>query len=477
MTLARTGATGQGGLDPQVLAFTSSLVPDLQLVREDLLGSLAHVVMLSKQGLIPRADGQALHRALVELWKTRPTLPAEEDVHMAVESHLGTLVGEAARRLHTARSRNDQVALDLKLHVREQCRLAVVNLTALAQTLAERAARERSTVLPAYTHRQRAQPVSLAYWFLSWTFGFLRDAEAFAFALGQANVSPLGVGAVSGTSLKNDRELTRSLLGFARATDNGLDTVADRDFALDYLHAASKCLVRVGRLGAEVVDYASAEFGVVKLGDAIACGSSMMPQKKNPDVFELLRGNSARQLGDLMGLFALMKGLPAGYFRDLQEDRGPILATSARLAGCLPILQLALRQITFDAERCRALVSDGSTQATDLAEALVAQGLPFRDAYARVGALVAQSRTLGVPLAQLTLQQAQAVVPQADEAWLRKLDPSAAAKAKLSAGSTGEAALDTQLSTVTTRIQMLNAAAAQVPSLDALFVRLSEATP
>lgn len=476
MTLARTQATGAGGLDGKVLAFTSSLEHDLKLVTEDVLGSAAHVVMLARVGLLPPEEAKAIRGALLEVLTSKVPLPNEEDVHMAVEAHLTQKLGEPARRLHTARSRNDQVSLDLRLHVREQARTTVLTLTGLVKTLVERAKQDQALVLPAYTHRQRAQPVSLAYWWLAWASGFARDAETFVHAMAQADVLSLGVGAISGSSLPIDRGITQELLGFSRMTLNGLDTVGDRDFALDFLQAAAKCMVRVGRLGTDVIDFSTSEFGFLKLSDAISMGSSMMPQKKNPDVFELLRGRSGAQLGDLMGLFAIMKGLPGGYSRDQQEDRGPLLGTCQRLRENLELLAIGLPQVSFVADKCLAAVSDGGTQATDLAEALVSRGLPFREAYKRAGALVAEARKRNVGLAQLSLEQAKAVEPMADEALLARLEPKNAAAAKQVKGGTGPASIEWQLGELRARADALVAQAEKVPSLSTLVTRLQEAS-
>jgi argininosuccinate lyase len=362
--------------------------------------------------------------------------------------------------MHTARSRNDQVATDLRLHVREQCADTVAALASLAQALIVRAQADREVLLPSYTHRQRAQPVSAAYWWSSWAAGLLRDAQSFVAAMKQADVSPLGVGAISGTSLPNDRELTRKALGFSAVTVNGLDTVGDRDFALDYLYAAAKLSVRIGRLCADLIDFSSQEFGFIALGSEIACGSSMMPHKRNPDVFELLRGKSGHAIGALTGLLATVKGLPGGYSRDLQEDRAPLLETSARLKAALPVLTLALKQVRFVPERC--------------AEALVKQGVPFREAYQKVGSLVRLAREKGVALAQLSPADAQAIDARFDAKTLACLEPAAAVARKESTGGTGPHALEKQWEQMTAQAHALAAEAAKIPRIAALWKALEE---
>ena len=491
--VAKTEAAGGPGLDPKVLAFTSSLELDRRLLREDLLGSLAHVSMLAATGLVPGDVAQAIARGLKSLWNdANPlpegeggaqrrvrgeallSLPDEEDVHMAVEAELLRRIGAPSRALHTARSRNDQVATDLRLHVREQCANTVTALAELSAALVARAKADREILLPSYTHRQRAQPVSAAYWWSSWAAGFLRDAQAFAFVMHQADVSPLGVGAISGTSLPIDREHTRKALGFASTSVNGLDTVGDRDFALDYLYAAAKLSVRIGRLSADLIDFSSQEFGFIALGSEISCGSSMMPHKRNPDVFELLRGKSGHAIGALTGLLATVKGLPGGYSRDLQEDRAPILETSEKLDATLPVLRLALEHVRFVPERCAAGLAEGATQATDLAEALVKQGLPFREAYQKVGSLVRLAREQGVALSQLSAEVAQTIDARFNAQTLACLEPKAAVARKESAGATGPNALETQWTQLAAQSESLTAEASRIPRIDALWKALEE---
>ena len=292
--------------------------------------------------------------------------------------------------------------------------------------------------------------------------------------LGQADTLALGVGAISGTSLATDRESVRKALGFSRMTDNGLDTVGDRDFALDFLYAATRLLVRLGRLSTDLIDFSSKEFGFVTLGGEIACGSSMMPHKRNPDVFELLRGKSGSAIGALTGLLATVKGLPGGYNRDLQEDRGPLLEMGTRLDECLSVLRLALKNVKFEPEVCRAALEDGSTQATDLAEALVKKGIAFRDAYQAVGTLVRVSRDQNIALSKMTVAQAAAVDARFDAAVLTVLEPKAAAARKNSAGGTGDLAILAQLTNLAAGVSALSARAQAVPRLDGLFSKLKE---
>jgi len=475
--IAKTAAAGGSVLHPDLLRFSSSLDLDLGLLEEDLLGSLAHLTMLSRRGIIPKDAAAQLKDGLLRIRTLAKegnlALPAEEDVHMAVEAWLHTNVGAAAGLLHTGRSRNDQVALDLKLHVREQAARILEGLAGLVELLVDRASGELETLVPAYTHRQRAQPVSVGYWLASYAAMFARDLDAFEFVLRQVDAMPLGVGAIAGTTLPTDREIPRELLGFSRVTLNGMDTVGDRDFALDFAYAAARFLLHASRLATDLVDYSTGEFGFVKLDDEIACGSSMMPQKKNPDVFELVRGKSGRAVGNLTGLLVTLKGLPGGYNRDLQEDRGPLLETGPLVRGVISILELALPRVKFQPERCRAALEADATQATDLAEALVKKGMPFRDAYRAVGKLVRACSDRGLPLGAADAALAASIDPAFDEATLRAASLDGALERKSSAGSTGIASVEAQLLALRGRLEDGRRAAAATPRIEGLFEKIA----
>jgi len=476
--IAKTDAAGARGLLPEVLAFTSSLSQDRALLAEDLVGSLAHLHMLARCGIVARDDALKIHGALVDLW-TRAAADlwspqGEEDVHMAVEAELTRALGEVAGRLHTARSRNDQVALDLRLHVRAQAAGVLETLGALLSKLAELAAAEVATLIPSYTHRQRAQPVSLGYVLAGYGAMLARDVDAFAFALDQADVLPLGVGAISGTSLPIDREVTRGLLRFARISQSGIDTVGDRDFALDFAYATCRCLLHASRIATDFVDFSSSEFGFVKLHGELACGSSMMPQKRNPDVFELIRGKSGAAVGNLTSLMVTLKGLPGGYNRDLQEDRGPVLASGPLAKGVLGMLRVALENVTFDHQRCAQAASDGYTQATDLAEALVKRGVPFRSAYQMVGTLVREAQRGGVALSDVPLALAQSVDPRFDAELLAAAKPDEAVLRKETPGGTGPRSVLAQVEQLRGAAARAGRLAAATPALDHLFHALKE---
>jgi argininosuccinate lyase len=374
--------------------------------------------------------------------------------------------------LHTARSRNDQVALDLRLHVREQVALALEEIAGFVGELADRASRERDTLLPGYTHRQRAQPVTASYYLCGWGAMFARDAAALVNAT-PAEL-PLGVGAMGGTSLPIDREIVRELLGFESVTANGMDTVGDRDFALDFTYVAARSLLHASRISADVIDFCTAEFGYVRLDDEIAMGSSMMPQKRNPDLFELIRGKCGRAIGNLNALMVVTKGLPGGYNRDLQEDRQPLLDTGPLLRSVLQMLRVGLSRIRFDARRGREALADGATAATDVAEALARAGVPFRTAYKLTGALVRKCMERGIPLADAPLDLAQGIDPRFTTEVLRASDAAAAVTRKRNAGGPGPASIEKQIASLRGSAASAREQARRIPRIEALFATLKE---
>jgi argininosuccinate lyase len=331
------------------------------------------------------------------------------------------------------------------------------------------------TILPSYTHRQRAQPISLGYLFCGWGAMLARDADALKGVLRAADALPLGVGAIAGTSLPIDREIVRQLLRFSSITSNGLDTVGDRDFALDFCYCAARALLHASRIATDVIDFCSAEFGYAKLDGAIACGSSMMPQKRNPDVFELIRGKAGRAVGNLTGLLVTVKGLPGGYNRDLQEDRQPLLETGPLLVGVLSVLGVGLDHLRFDPEKTLRAVEGDYTQATDLAEALAEKGVPFRTAYQLTGKLVRKCQEQGIPLARVTPQLAREVDPRFDDAVLRAADPRASVARKRNAGGTGPDSVRAQIAALEEESALALQAARAAPRLQDLFARLREA--
>lgn len=471
--IARTDATGRVEMLPELLAWSSSLPHDRSFVREDILGSAAHVTMLRNVGLLEAGDARALRAALLAMYDAAAAgelvlEDGEEDVHMAIEARLTRDLGDVGKRLHTARSRNDQVALDLRLHVRDQAARTLADVAALVTELADRASRDKDVVLPAYTHRQRAQPVSAAFFLCAWSMQLLRAADVVAQAIARANESPLGSGACSGTSLPIDRSVVAHLLGFSAVTANALDTIGDRDFVLDWTWAGARVLLALSRLSTDVIDFTTSEFGYLRIGDAVAAGSSMMPQKKNPDIFELVRAKASRGVGNLMSMLTLVRGLPTGYNRDVQDDRQAALDTGPLVRGATGAVRAAIAHVTFDRERCLAAVSDGSTQATDIAEALVRKGMPFREAYKATGQLVHLARARGVDLARVGLEAAKSVHPAFDEAVLSVVDPRVAVAAKKSAGGTAPDRVEEQIAWVRAAATELGYKASSVPTLDDL---------
>jgi argininosuccinate lyase len=399
--------------DPTVERFSASIHFDRALAHYDLRLSGAHAAMLRQVGLLSDDDERALQDGLArvaeEIESGRfPFDPALEDIHMNVESRLHELVGAAAGRLHTGRSRNDQVATDLLLYLRDVSRAAERGLDGLRGVLIERAGEHLDTVLPGYTHLQRAQPVRLAHHWLAFVEMFGRDAARFRDLRTRLAHSPLGSGALAGTTLPLDREATARALGFEAPARNSMDAVASRDAALEFLSACAIAVVHLSRLAEELVLWSSAEFGFVELADAYSTGSSLMPQKKNPDVPELVRGKSGRVIGNLVTLLTVLKGLPLTYNRDLQEDKEPVFDSAATLRDCLEVMAGAIATLRVDEARMRAAADDPMLLATDLAEALVREGVPFREAHEAVGRAVGHCLEKDLDLRRLSRQDLQA---------------------------------------------------------------------
>ncbi|HWP67249.1 MAG TPA: argininosuccinate lyase [Candidatus Limnocylindria bacterium] len=410
-----------------VEAFTSSLAVDRHLYPYDIAGSLAHVRALVRARLLTPAEGRRLARGLDrvrrELDDGRFRFRAsDEDIHMAIERRLTELVGPVGGKLHTGRSRNDQVALDLRLWLRDECARLADAVRALERALVATAERHRTLVLPGYTHLQRAQPVLLAHHLLAHRAMLARDRGRFLDCRKRADELPLGAGALAGAGFAIDRARLARDLGFARPSANSLDAVGDRDAALEFLAACAITAVHVSRLGEELVLWASEEFGFVELPDAFATGSSMMPQKKNPDVAELVRGKSGRVIGALVALLTTLKGLPLAYNRDLQEDK-PVLFDAARtVRDSLAVLSAMVPRLRFRAARM-AEAADGLLLATDLADALVERGLPFRQAHEVVGGLVRHCLRTGTALRALDAATLARHSPLLTRAMVRRLTP------------------------------------------------------
>ncbi|MCA9678015.1 MAG: argininosuccinate lyase [Kofleriaceae bacterium] len=430
-TKGARGRRFEGGLAPDAAELNASVGFDWRLLPHDVEGSIAHARMLGRQGIIPTDDVEQivtglravqgrLERGEVD-WDT-----ALEDVHMNVEARLIDDVGDAGRRLHTGRSRNDQVATDLRLYARAAAARLVAAIDRLRAALVGQARRHVDTLMPGYTHLQRAQPVRAAHHFLAYEAMLGRDRGRLVDAARRAGESPLGSGALAATTFPIDREGVAADLGFAGVTHNSLDAVGDRDFAIELVAACALCQVHLSRLGEELVLWLSQEFRFARLPDAYCSGSSLMPQKKNPDLAELVRGKTGRVMGDWVTLMTVVKGLPLAYNKDLQETQEPLYDAVETLEASLGVCAGMVDALELDVARLRVAVGEGHLVATELADYLVARGLPFRDAHDVAGALVRRALDRGVELAGLSLEELREVHPLFDDDVYGWLDPARA---------------------------------------------------
>jgi argininosuccinate lyase len=421
------GGRFEGGTEAEVEAFTSSLDFDRRLYRQDIAGSQAHAKMLAKQGIIAPEEAESIVRGLEEIriemeagefdWD-----PALEDVHMAVEARLTEKIGEVGRKLHTARSRNDQVALDVRLFLAEEVEGLLSDLTGLRRAGARLARRHLGVLLPGYTHLQRAQPVLFSHHLLAYDEMWRRDQARLTESLGRIRVSPLGAAALAGTTFPIDPKFTADQVGFPEVFRNSMDAVSDRDFLLEFLSHASIIMVHLSRMAEELILWSGSEFAFVELPDAYATGSSIMPQKKNPDVPELIRGKCGRVSGHLMGLLMTVKGLPLAYNRDLQEDKEPLFDTLDTVKGAVRLMAGLLSNLKIRPERMAAALYGGFLTATDMADYLAAKGIPFRTAHEQVGLTVRYAEEQKNELWELSLEEIRRFAPQAEEDlfdWLK----------------------------------------------------------
>ncbi len=420
----------------------ASIPFDKALWREDITGSRAHIAMLAAQGIVSAADARAIDEGLQAIWAEyeRDGVPEDwslEDIHMTVESRLTELVGPVAGRLHTARSRNDQVATDFRLWVRSATQRAIAGIDAVMRALVIRAGEHADSIMPGFTHLQTAQPVTLGHHLLAYFEMLSRDRSRFEDALVRMDECPLGAAALAGTGFPLDREATAHALGFARPTRNSLDSVSDRDFALDYLMAASQCSLHLSRLAEEMILWASQPFGFIKLPDTLSTGSSIMPQKRNPDAAELVRGHSGRIIGCATSLMITMKGLPLAYSKDMQDDKPPVFEAAGLLDLSLAAMAGMVADSTFNTARMRKAAEAGHATATDLADWLVRQAdIPFREAHHITGAAVKLADSKGVALDQLSLEELKAIDVRIDERVFAALSVDASVAARASYGGT-----------------------------------------
>jgi argininosuccinate lyase len=430
-------------LHPAIARFNASIGFDIELIEYDLAGSQAHAQMLAHTGIISASEAEQLVAGLEQIRQEyhqgqfQPGIEAE-DVHFAVERRLTELVGDVGKKLHTGRSRNDQVGTDTRLYLREQITRICKQLRNFQDVLLNLAEQHVETLIPGYTHLQRAQPLSLAHHLLAYFQMAQRDGERLADVYRRVNISPLGCGALAGTTFPIDRDFTAHLLGFAGVYANSLDGVSDRDFAVEFLAAASLILVHLSRLSEEIILWASQEFNFVMLTDSCATGSSIMPQKKNPDVPELVRGKTGRVFGHLQALLVLMKGLPLAYNKDLQEDKEALFDAVKTVQACLEAMTILLREgLEFRVDRLNTAVTEDFSNATDVADYLAAKGVPFREAYNLVGQVVKTSLAAHKLLKDLTLTEWQAVHPAFESDIYQAIAPRQVVAARKSYGGTG----------------------------------------
>ena len=406
--------------DALVNDFNASIQFDQRLYREDITGSIAHAKMLAATGILSAEDGAAIVEGLTGILQDIEDGKVEftadnEDIHMNVEALLTARIGQAGKRLHTARSRNDQVALDFRMYVREQIPVIVGQLLELETVLCRQARQYQAAVMPGYTHLQRAQPISFAQHLMAYAFQFRRDVTRLEDCAARLNECPLGSGALAGTTYPIDRFMTAQALGFDKPMDNSLDGVSDRDYALELMSALSILMMHLSRFSEEVILWCSWEFKFIELDDAYATGSSIMPQKKNPDVAELVRGKTGRVYGDLMSLLTAMKGLPLAYNKDMQEDKEPVFDAIDTVEMCLPVFAAMLDTMTVRTDNMRKAAGHGFINATDCADYLTKKGMPFRDAYTVTGHLVAQCTAQGKTLEELSLDELRTASDLFDE--------------------------------------------------------------
>jgi argininosuccinate lyase len=380
--------------DSAVDDFNSSIRFDSRMYAQDIKGSVAHCEMLGKQGIIPKEDADLIIKTLgeiledIEAGKVEFSVEAE-DIHMNIEKLLIERIGDTGKRLHTGRSRNDQVALDLRLYLRDECKKILGLLDDLRETLANLAEKNIDVIMPGYTHLQKAQPILFSHHMMAYYEMLSRDRQRLAQCMERMNISPLGSGALAGTTYPLDREFVAEKLGMRGVTKNSLDAVADRDFAIEVCFVMSMIMMHISRLSEEIILWSSHEFGYIELDDSYSTGSSIMPQKKNPDVAELARGKTGRVYGDLIGLLTVMKGLPLAYNKDMQEDKEQVFDAVDTVLMTLPVFTKMLATMTVKGENMRKGASGGFTNATDAADYLVKKGLPFRDAHEVIGKIVA----------------------------------------------------------------------------------------
>lgn len=436
-------------MDELVKKFTSSIDIDKRLYKYDIAGSIAHTKMLSKCGIIKKKEAeritQALDKIKKDIEKGKVDFSQKEDIHLAIEEELIKREGEIGEKLHTARSRNDQIALDERLYLREEISEIVSLIGAFQNTLLEVAEKNLGTIMPGYTHLQYAQPIFFSHHLLAYFWMLERDKERFRDCYGRVNVMPLGAGALAGTSLPIDREYVAKLLNFPRISENSLDTVSDRDYITEFLSDVSLLMMHLSRLSEDIILWSSPLFSFIEISDAFATGSSIMPQKKNPDVAELIRGKTGRVYGSLISLLTSMKALPLSYNRDMQEDKPPLLESIEIVKTSLKLYARMLDKIRINKEKMRKAAEKGFFAATDLTDYLVEREVPFRKAHQIIGAIVKECLKKGKALPDLSLEDYQKHSPLFQKDVFERITLESCVFNKESAGGTGKKSLAQQM--------------------------------
>ncbi len=428
--------------DPVFSAFNDSLSFDLELIEADVRGSIAYANALERAGVLTARERRKLIAALKRVLRDhridpgRITASGAEDVHTYVENALAEDIGPLALKLHTGRSRNDQVATDTRLYLRARCAEIEAELAALLRAVASAAARYRKVIVPGYTHLQGAQPVLLSHYLLAYGEMFLRDRDRLRKAVDSMNVCPLGSGALAGTAYRLDRKALARELGFPRVSENSLDAVSDRDFVIDFLHFASLLMMHFSRLSEDLIIYSSAEFGFVQMSEKVASGSSLMPQKKNPDALELIRGKTGRVYGHLVAMLSMMKGQPLAYNKDLQEDKEGLFDAIRTVTSCIRMLRRVLETMSVHPGRMRQRAEDGYLNATEIADYLVAHGVPFREAHRIAGLITRRAIELGVVLKDLPIEEYRRASPLFSEDIYSCLDLETVVSRRIERGGT-----------------------------------------
>lgn len=436
--------------DKFVEEFNASINFDKRFAEYDIKGSMAHVKMLAKQGIILEREAiqilNGLEKVLEEIKSGEFNFRTEdEDIHMAVEKRLRELIGQVAGKLHTARSRNDQVAVDFRMYLRQEIEEIKRYLKTLLNTILEKAKDEIDVIMPGYTHLQTAQPILFSHYLMAYFEMFKRDYQRFSDVIKRLNYSPLGAGALAGTTFNIDREFTAKELGFIAPTLNSLDSVSDRDFALEFLAAASICQMHLSRMSEEFIIFSTSEFAFIELSDDYCTGSSIMPQKKNPDIPELIRGKTGRIYGNMISLFTTMKGLPLAYNKDMQEDKEPVFDTVDTLKASLKILSPMIEKVKLNKNKMYLSAKLGFSTATDLADYLVRKGLPFRDAHHAVGKAVAYCLGKGVDLSDLTLKELKSFSELIEDDIYDYITLEASVNSRKSIGGTAKVSVEYQI--------------------------------